>query len=322
MMTHQPPTQDHFTPAPWQQQSQPTLPPATGWRKWFGRGPSPAEIELAQWIATIKSQARLHRITTSQAKGGVGKTTTAVGIGTVLAKYRADNTIVIDANPDVGTLAQRAGRKHDRTIRDLITEQARIQTVNDVRHFTHQADSRLEVLAADLDPGKRRSFSPEDYELVQRILATFWQVIISDTGTDQTHPVMPLVTDYTDTLVVPCSTALDSAQLGWQTLNAWRQRGERGALLADRAVIAVVDQTSAEAQAGSRSPGQKPDQQMRLDRLVDYFSQDSNRTVVVIPWDRHLVQGGVFQWESLAKPTQRAYIELAAAVAYDFQNTL
>src|SRR6187200_1787565 len=40
-------------------------------------------------------------------KGGVGKTTTTVGLGSTIATIRGDRVIAVDANPDLGTLAQR-----------------------------------------------------------------------------------------------------------------------------------------------------------------------------------------------------------------------
>ena len=45
-----------------------------------------------------------HRVAVLSLKGGVGKTTTAVGLGATFATLRGDRVIAVDANPDRGTL--------------------------------------------------------------------------------------------------------------------------------------------------------------------------------------------------------------------------
>ena len=46
-----------------------------------------------------------HRVAVMSLKGGVGKTTTTVGLGAMLASLRGDRVIAVDANPDRGTLS-------------------------------------------------------------------------------------------------------------------------------------------------------------------------------------------------------------------------
>ena len=98
-------------------------PPKQGWRKLVhsvtrGRinpGGSRQELEQQQLFDAIRAPLRGdYRIAVMSLKGGVGKTTTTVALGGVFAQTRGDRVIAIDANPDLGTLAQRAAGDHPR----------------------------------------------------------------------------------------------------------------------------------------------------------------------------------------------------------------
>src|SRR6202008_2633169 len=93
-----------------------------------------------------------HRVAVMSLKGGVGKTTTAVGLGSTLASLRGDRVIAMDANPDRGTLSDKVRLETSATVRDLLNERAQVIRYADVRAFTSQASSRLEILASDRDP--------------------------------------------------------------------------------------------------------------------------------------------------------------------------
>ncbi|SLJ66350.1 ESX-1 secretion-associated protein EspI [Mycobacteroides abscessus subsp. abscessus] len=80
-------------------------------------------------------------------KGGVGKTTTTMGLGSIFASIRGDRVIAVDANPDFGTLSQRVPLQTRSTVRDLLLDPS-IERYSDVRRHTSQATSRLEVLAS------------------------------------------------------------------------------------------------------------------------------------------------------------------------------
>ena len=110
-----------------------------------------------------------YRIAVMSLKGGVGKTTTTVTLGGVFASLRGDRVIAIDANPDLGTLAQRVAAPGPSTIRDLLaaTDTSRYPQV---RSYTTQAKSRLEVIGSERDPAFSESFSEMDYRRAIDIL--------------------------------------------------------------------------------------------------------------------------------------------------------
>src|SRR6476659_10073102 len=111
-------------------------------------GPSKAERDRAALLAMVaRPLYGTRRIAVVSLKGGVGKSTTTVGLGSALAIHRGDRVIAVDGNPDAGTLAERVRADNTLTIRDLIDNAGTIRSYTDMRRFTSQADSRLEVVA-------------------------------------------------------------------------------------------------------------------------------------------------------------------------------
>jgi MinD-like ATPase involved in chromosome partitioning or flagellar assembly len=291
--------QDVADYAPWQTPlSPPPAPeqaPKEGWRaalyglsgRRLNLGLSTNERRVDAWLRTIDTPVTNHTIATMNVKGGAGKTTTTIAMGTAFAMHRRDQCIGIDANPDRGNLAQRLGQEHLYTIRDLLDNLDEITGAHTLRKFTNQAHSRFEVIASDRDPVKARAFTPHEYRTVQQVVRAFRQVVLTDTGIDLTNPVVDAVLQSTDTLVI-----------------AVEQRGFDH--LVQRAVVSIIKEPSGD--------------QVPLAELRSAF-QDRCRAVVVIPNDRSLVGGGSFNWNALNGGTRRAYLELAARVAEDFNTS-
>ena len=87
-----------------------------------------------------------YRIALLSLKGGVGKTTTTVTLGSTFAALRGDRVIAVDANPDRGTLSQKVPSETPATVRTLLRDESRVRTYGDVRAYTSQNRHRLEVL--------------------------------------------------------------------------------------------------------------------------------------------------------------------------------
>lgn len=169
--------------------------PTTGWRKvvhslsggTINLGDSADQRRYAELVRQVNLPIRGdYRIAVLSLKGGVGKTTTTIGLGATLASLRGDRVIAVDANPDLGTLAQRVPQQTTSTVRDLIADQ-RISRYSDVRAHTSQAPNRLEVLASERDPATAEAFSEEDYLKVIDVLQRHYNIIITDCGTGKTH---------------------------------------------------------------------------------------------------------------------------------------
>jgi MinD-like ATPase involved in chromosome partitioning or flagellar assembly len=231
-------------------------------------------------------------------KGGVGKTTTTIGLGATFASWRGDRVIAVDANPDFGTLAQRGPDQTRSTVRDLLADEE-IVSYSDIRRHTSQSSSRLELLGSVRDPAVSEALSEDDYRAVHTVLDRFYNIILTDCGTGLTHSAMKGVLDTADALVVVASPAVDSARSALATLDWLRHHG-----YADLASAATVVVSSAR-------PGTMP---LNLDKLTGYFKARV-RAVFVIPFDEHLAEGGEISLDAISRKARQAYLSLAKSVS-------
>ncbi|MCP1388025.1 MinD/ParA family protein [Corynebacterium sp. TA-R-1] len=285
-------------------------PPRHGWRKLVhaasaGRinpGGSRKEQEELSLIDAICAPLRGdYRIAVMSLKGGVGKTTTTVALGGIFAQTRGDRVIAIDANPDLGTLAQRSAAGTSATIRDLLAADDTTRYPQ-VRAYTTQAASRLEVIASERDPAVSEAFSELDYRRAIDILQHHYNVILTDCGTGLMHSAMAGVLDLANALVLVTSPALDGAQSAAATLDWLNLHGYDR--LAANAVVVI----------SASAPGKAT---VDTHKLIAHF-EARTRAVQQIPYDRHLAEGAVVDLERLQPATLRAYQQLAATVAADF----
>jgi MinD-like ATPase involved in chromosome partitioning or flagellar assembly len=238
-----------------------------------------------------------HRIAVLSLKGGVGKTTTAVGLGATLASLRGDRVIAVDANPDRGTLSDKVRLETAATVRDLLNERGQIERYADVRAFTSQASSRLEVLASDRDPTISVAFSEDDYGAVSQVLEHYYSICITDCGTGLLHSAMAGVLRLADQIVLVSSPSVDGARSASATLD-WLAAHSYGDLVRDAVVVLSI------VRPGSGST-------VDLDRMAEHFAARC-RAVTRIPFDPHLADGAEVELEQLSRPAADAYLALAA----------
>ncbi|MGW4242340.1 MinD/ParA family ATP-binding protein [Nocardia sp. NPDC004722] len=284
--------------------------PRSGWRRAVHKasggsinpGESAADVVYRQLVDRVNQPVRGdYRIAILSLKGGVGKTTTTVGLGSTFASLRGDRVIAIDANPDLGTLAHRVPRQTRSTVRNLL-EDGHISRYSDVRAHTSQAPSRLEVLASEQDPAVSEAFSEADYRKAIGILQQFYNIILTDCGTGLMHSAMSGVLDMASSLVLVTSPAIDGARSASATLDWLDHHGYHK--LVERTVVVV-------------NASRKGSSTVDLDQLRKLFL-DRTRAVQVVPFDDHLAEGAEIDLELVGKPTRRALLELAAMVADDF----
>jgi MinD-like ATPase involved in chromosome partitioning or flagellar assembly len=287
--------------------------PRHGWRKAVHRvtggavnpGASRDELSGQQLADRVSQPVRgAYSIAVLSLKGGVGKTSTTVGLGSTLASLRGDRVIAVDANPDFGTLAQRGPKQTHSTVRDLLAD-GDIFRYSDVRRHTSQNSSRLEILASERDPMVSEAFSESDYRAVQQVLDRFYNIILTDCGTGLTHSAMKGVLDTADALVLVASPAIDSARSALATLD-WLEHHGYAHLVPDATVV-----------LSSARPGAMP---IDLDRLTRHF-HSRVKSVFVIPFDDHLAEGAEISLELMNRKTRQAFMDLAAALADRFTST-
>ncbi|MFJ4191057.1 MinD/ParA family protein [Kitasatospora sp. NPDC089509] len=263
----------------------------------LGRGEQRERERLTALIRTPLH--RSFRIAVIGLKGGVGKTSATLGLGSVLAETRADKVVAVDANPDTGTLSRRIRREGAATVQGLLAAAPSITGYMDIRRFTSLTPSGLEVLANDADPTVADAFDGEDYRRLVELLSRQYPIVLADCGTGLLHGSMRAVLDLADQLVITATTSIDGAAgadttLDWLCANGYQD-------LARRSVTAI---------SGVRAKGRT----VGADDLLDHFGRRC-RGAVVLPFDEHLALGGVFEPARLHPRTRRAHLTLAALVA-------
>jgi MinD-like ATPase involved in chromosome partitioning or flagellar assembly len=287
--------------------------PGSGWRRTLYRatggllrvGESATDMHRRDLVNRVKTPVvgGHHRVAVLSLKGGVGKTTTVAGLGATLATFRGDRVIAVDANPDRGTLSDKVRLETAATIRDLLNERGQVRRYADVRAFTSQAPSRLEVLASDRDPGVTVAFSAQDYCAAAQVLENFYSICLTDCGTGLLHSAMGGVLRLTDQIVLVSSPSVDGARSASATLD-WLDAHECGELVRNAVVVLSAIRPRSKSTVD-------------LDRLEQHFAARS-RAVVRIPYDSHLEEGAEVELELLSSPTADAYLELAAIVGDGF----
>ncbi len=286
-------------------------PPQSGWRRLVyvlsGRlinpGESPADIRRRELIARINAPLLgCHKIALLSLKGGVGKTTMTATLGATFASLRGDRVVAVDANPDRGTLSQKIPLETSATVRHLLRDAQRVRRYTDVRAYTSQGPSRLEVLASEQDPAVSEAFSEEDYRRTVNLLEHFYNMVLTDCGTGLMHSAMYGVLGVADQIVVVSSGSIDGARSASATMD-WLDAHGHGDLV--RNAVAVIN-------CVSRSAGG-----VDLDRVAAHFAGRC-RAVVRIPFDPHLQEGAEVDLDRLDPRTRLGLLELAAEVTDAF----
>jgi MinD-like ATPase involved in chromosome partitioning or flagellar assembly len=288
-------------------------PPQTGWRRavfkvsghLVNMGESPADVRRRELIARINQPLRgCYKIAMLSLKGGVGKTTTTTTLGSTFSSLRGDRVIAVDANPDRGTLSQKIPLETTATVRHLLRDAGRITRYSDVRAYTSQGPSRLEVLASEQDPAVSEAFSEDDYRRTIDLLEHFYNIVLTDCGTGLMHSAMKGVLDIADSLVIVSSGSVDGARSASATLDWLDAHGYHDLVARSVAVI-----NSVRPRSGA----------VNLDKLAEHFGARC-RAVCRIPFDPHLEEGAEIELERLRPDTRLALLELGATVADDFPN--
>ena len=288
--------------------------PRNGWRRALYRltgglinvGPNEAELRALERMASVKRPVRGSRsIAVVSTKGGVGKTTTTVNLGHTFAVQRGDRIVALDGNPDAGSLGYRIPRETSATADDLLREADGIKRYSDVRAFTSQAPSRLEVIASPDDPRVSQALGQAEYQRLIALLEHHYNLILIDCGTGILDSANRGIVDVADELVVVTGPSVDSARAASYLLDWLESHG-----LADLVRDAVLVINGVPKDTGL----------VDIAEVQAHFARRC-RTVIRIPWDPHLAAGAATALDDCTPATRDAYLSLAAAVAEGFGTT-
>ena len=295
------------------------IPSSRGWRKWLyygsfkliNTGESPDEQLLRNLNATVAGHLRgTYSIVVLGGKGGVGKTTTTAAIGSTFASLRKDKVIAIDANPDrASNLADRIDPSATNSYKDVLADR-NLHGYSDIRsHVGMNESAGLDVLGNRYQ-SDRQPLTAKTYTDTHAVLRRFYSVLISDSGTDVDHQVIPGLMGSADALMMVASTAPDGAK-GAAELMDWAYEAGYHRLL-QRTVVVINDVR-----------GEKGGSHRKLvASLVEKFSRwVGPQRVFVVPFDPHIASAGVIDINELRPTTRRRFLEITAQVAGGFNSS-
>ncbi|MGH8886350.1 MAG: MinD/ParA family ATP-binding protein [Egibacteraceae bacterium] len=268
-------------------------------------GPSARELAHAELVARVRTPIKGSRhIAVISRKGGVGKTTTTLMLGHTFATWRGDRVIALDGNPDAGSLGYRVRREHGATITNLLNDASAIRRYADIRGYTSQASSRLEVVASDDDARITQAIGKGKLASAVRLMDQHYNLILLDTGTGILDSATQGILRMADQIVLVTMPSLDGARAASLTLDWLDQNGYQALV---RGAVAVLNQ-------------HRERTLVRVDRVEEHFRQRCRATVTV-PCDPHLEAGAQSELGQLREATRDAYLRLAAEVADGFHVT-
>jgi MinD-like ATPase involved in chromosome partitioning or flagellar assembly len=236
-------------------------------------------------------------------KGGIGKTSTTVGVGLTLAEYRGDAPCAIDANPDSGDLVERAlgegiyQQSSPRTITDLLKNIESVDSLTALAQYMHHA-GRLHLIAGEQDPEVSDSLTAEEYLRIRKLVSSYYSVALTDCGTGVTHNAMSGILQSADNLVIAAGYAVSGAKRARSTLHWLASHGYED--LARNAIVVITD---------------KDEVSSRVDKdAIEEHLAGICRELIAVPHDRGVADGDLVTLDVLKPETRRAYKEIAAAI--------
>ncbi|WP_460728104.1 MinD/ParA family ATP-binding protein [Nocardia heshunensis] len=271
----------------------------------FNLGLSPDELRTEERRARIRRQlTSAYQIAVVNVKGGVGRTTTVAGLGSIFAAFRPDRVVAVDANPDFGDLSGRTGRhQYGLTLRDLV--QARgLDSFAAVQSFTTINNADLAVVASPWSSTTVESLSGREYLAAAEVLRRHFNLMLIDCGTGLLDSATAGVLQTSHAIVLATPATVRGVTGAVATLEWLDSHGMHR--LAAESIIVITHQYP-----------MKPT--VAIERIEELFAA-AHRPAVVIPYDDHLAEGGEIDLRLLEKETVLAFEELAATLADGFPS--
>jgi MinD-like ATPase involved in chromosome partitioning or flagellar assembly len=168
-------------------------------------------------------------------KGGVGKTTLTVLLGSLLARARRDRIVAVDTNPDFGSLGRTLTPDHQVFVDDLgdILEQPDL-SVTSLDRRLGRAIEGLMVLPAPTDPARMARLDEAAYLRVIRRLQTMVGVLVLDCGTGLQEPAARAAQACADQIVLVSDAHPATASLVTEAAELLRTVGPPITLVVNR----------------------------------------------------------------------------------------
>jgi MinD-like ATPase involved in chromosome partitioning or flagellar assembly len=242
------------------------------------------ERSLVTRVRTRQSGSRL--IAFVAGKGGVGTTTTAIGVGLTLATLRTDDTVLVDARAGTGSLGRRLSDVPAPTTIDLGTGPNR----------PNPAANRRGLHVVDAPPWHSPIHRAQLVGLLEDLREEYPFTAV-DAGNEASEPAYAALARADQVVIVTAASrdALDATRVALgriQQVDPYR---------VPTAVIALVCTTARGYRPVARA--------LRRDLGLEQYR------IVVVPFDRGLVAGYRFDPDRLRPATREAYLRIAALLA-------
>ena len=244
---------------------------------------------LRQPVTTIR------RLAVLSVRGGAGKTTVATLLATTLAGSRPDRVLAVDAAPELGSLALRAGAASPRPAAALGQAAPAVRGFEEAEAHLGRADSGLWLLTGSGDDPAGRLDLPA-YQSAVAALARFFAVLVTDAGPDPSSDLNQgiLVDAHALALVTPAT--VDGVVSAHQAI-AWLRETPAAPLVVRTVVVLSAQTPHTEGVDLKRGTRTLASHGVRVARL---------------PYDRHLAAGARIHPALLGQRTRTAAIGLAA----------
>lgn len=273
----------------------------------LGLSLAPSEDELSEREdirLASKHFAGTRTIAVVNQKGGSNKTPTVADLAAVFGR-NGGSVVAWDNNPTTGTLGWRTEQgDHSRSALDVITNAEALLSPMaqsaDINAFVHhQSTDKYDVLRSDSDVDGTHEVTAEEVDILHRVVSKYYRLILMDSGNNHRSAEWNRMIDHADQLVVPTTNEEDRVEAALLTLQGLDLKSERSAELAANAVVVVSERQEGEA---------------RLSQETAKKFRPYVRDVVVVPFDPALKSGQI-RFGALKRPTRRAWLRAAAAVA-------
>lgn len=271
--------------------------------------PRPGKRERSRIERERKVQRRLdapRTIVVLNPKGGAHKTTSTLLLAATFGTQRGGATLAWDNNETRGTLGWRAqNAPHHRTAVDLLADLDRLSSEPGAglaaldTYVRTQVDARFDVLASDEDAAASSTIDAAAFDRLHGLLSRYYRLLIVDTGNNMRASNWIAAVAAADQLVIVSTVREDTAASAAWLLDGLREKG--------------FDRKIDEAVTILAAPSARPDKRL-ADRLERHFEQVTG-SVVHVPFDPALVDGGPVDFDALAPETRDAWLTVAATVA-------
>lgn len=183
-----------------------------------GLGRSGMQRQEAQFEATIRTVLHGNHKVAVLGKGGVGKTSVAACVGSILAELRQQDRIVgIDADTAFGRLSSRIDPRAAGSFWELTTD-TNLRSFTDITARLGRNSAGLYVLAGQPASGPRRVLDPAIYREAALRLDHHFAISVIDCGSSMEAAVTQEVLRDVDALIVVSSPWADGASAAANTI--------------------------------------------------------------------------------------------------------